>query len=209
MSFRYEISRPHLFVFRSLRKLYDWVLHWANTRYAVPALITLSFAESSFFPVPPDVLLLAMGLARPKKGVSYGILCTIFSVLGGMFGYLIGMELMQLVGYPILDFYGYRPQFEDIRAIYQKYDAWAVGIAALTPIPYKVFTIGAGAFDINFTVFCIASLLGRGLRFITIGWLIGRFGSPIKIFIDKYFNLLTILFVILLIGGFIVIKYVV
>ena len=148
-------------------------------------------------------------LAKPKRGVWYGVICTVGSVIGGMIGYLIGLKLMEWVGWPIIKAYGYTDTFNKIGLYYHQYEAWAVGIAGLTPIPYKVFTIAGGAFQINFVVFCIASLASRGLRFLLIGWLISRFGSPVRDFIDKYFNLLTIIFVFLLVGGFILLKYLV
>lgn len=190
-----------------LKKLYDWVLHWAVTPYAIPALFVLSFAESSFFPVPPDVLLIAMAIAMPKRSFKYALICTIASVLGGMFGYLIGLELIDSIGQPILNFYGAMDKYEYIQALYKKYDAWAVGIAGFTPIPYKVFTIAAGAFKIDFPIFILASIAGRAGRFFLVAGFIYIFGPPIKDFIDKYFNLLCVAFMILLIGGFLLVRY--
>ncbi|MDH4230928.1 MAG: DedA family protein [Nitrospirota bacterium] len=191
-----------------LKKLYEWVLHWADTPYAVPALFILAFAESSFFPVPPDVLLMSLALAIPKKSFRYAAICTVGSVLGGMFGYLIGLELIDTVGMPILKFYGATDKYESIRQLYIQYDAWAVGIAGFTPIPYKVFTIAAGAFKIDFLVFVFASIAGRAGRFFLVALLIYRFGPSIRSFIDRYFNLLTMVFIALLVLGFILIKYV-
>lgn len=193
---------------KQLRRLYDWVLHWADTPYAVPALFILAFTESSFFPIPPDVLLISLALAIPKKSFRYAALCTAGSVLGGMFGYLIGLELIETVGMPILKFYGVTDKYEHIRTLYMQYDAWAVGIAGFTPIPYKVFTIAAGAFKIDFPVFVVASVIGRAGRFFLVALLIYRFGPSIKGFIDRYFNLLTILFLVLLVLGFVLIKYI-
>lgn len=190
-----------------IRKLYDWVLHWAYTPYGTPALFALAFAESSFFPVPPDVLLIALALSLPRKSFRFAAVCTAGSVFGGMFGYLIGLELMNTVGFRILSFYGIMDKYEYIRQLYSEYDAWAVSIAGFTPIPYKVFTIAAGAFKINFSVFVIASLAGRAGRFFLVAALIYRFGPPIRTFIDKYFNLLTFVFLGLLILGFVLIKY--
>jgi membrane protein YqaA with SNARE-associated domain len=191
-----------------IRRLYDWVLHWAETRYAVPALFLLAFAESSFFPVPPDVLLITLAVAIPKKSFRYAGISTVGSVLGGMLGYIIGLELIETIGMPILEFYGALDKYEYIQALYQKYDAWAVGVAGFTPIPYKVFTIAAGAFKINFPVFVLASIAGRAGRFFLVAALIYRFGPSIKGFIDKYFNLLTVVFFALLVIGFLVIRYV-
>jgi len=193
-----------------IRKLYNWVLHWAETPYAIPALFLLAFAESSFFPVPPDVLLITLSLSIPKKAFKYAFICSVGSVLGGILGYFIGLKLMDLVGVPILNFYGYGAieKYREIQVLYTKYDAWAVGAAAFTPIPYKVFTISAGAFKIDFPVFVIASTAGRAGRFFLVAGIIYLFGPRVKDFIDKYFNLLTLVFFALLILGFIVIKYV-
>jgi membrane protein YqaA with SNARE-associated domain len=193
---------------RYIKKLYDWVLHWAETPYAVPALLILAFAESSFFPIPPDVLLITLAIAIPRKSFKYAVICTAGSVLGGMLGYVIGMELMDAIGMPILTFYGATEQYEHIQGLYRQYDAWAVSMAGFTPIPYKVFTIAAGAFKIDFLVFVLASVAGRGGRFFLVAGFIYFFGPSIKNFIDKYFNLLTFIFFILLILGFILIKYV-
>ena len=191
-----------------IRRLYDWVLRWAETPYGVPALFILAFAESSFFPVPPDVLLITLAIAIPKKAFRYAAMCTVGSVLGGMLGYLIGLELIDLIGMPILKFYGVLHKYEYIQELYQKYDAWAVGIAGFTPIPYKVFTIAAGAFKINFPVFVLASAVGRAGRFFLVAVLIYKFGPSIKEFIDRYFNLLTVAFFALLFLGFLLVKYV-
>ncbi len=193
---------------RYLKRLYDWVLHWAETPYAVPALFILAFTESSFFPIPPDVLLITLAIAIPRRSFKYAAICTIGSVLGGMFGYFIGLKLIDTIGMPIITFYGAVDKYEYIQSLYMKYDAWAVGIAGFTPIPYKVFTIAAGAFKINFPVFVFASMGGRAGRFFLVAALIYKFGPPIKEFIDKYFNLLTFVFFALLILGFVVIKYV-
>jgi len=193
---------------KHFRRLYDWVLHWAYTPYAVPALFLLAFTESSFFPIPPDVLLISLALAVPKRSFRYAAICTAGSVFGGMFGYLIGLELIEAVGMPILKFYGATEKYEHIRMLYMQYDAWAVGIAGFTPIPYKVFTIAAGAFKIDFPVFVLASIAGRAGRFFLVALLIYKFGPPIKSFVDRYFNLLTIGFLVLLVLGFVLIKYI-
>ncbi|MCA1959377.1 MAG: hypothetical protein LDL33_01175, partial [Desulfomonile sp.] len=131
-----------------LRRLYDWVLSWAETPYAVPALFVLAFAESSFFPVPPDVLLIALAISIPAKSLSYALVCSVGSVLGGMGGYLIGYEFMEAIGNKIIAFYGFTDRWDMVGSLYNRYAAWAVGIAGFTPIPYKVFTIAGGAFRI-------------------------------------------------------------
>jgi membrane protein YqaA with SNARE-associated domain len=190
-----------------LRRLYDWVLHWAKTPYGTWALFLLAFCESSFFPIPPDVLLIALAVALPKKAFKYALVCSVGSLLGGCLGYLIGWQFMVGLGDGIIRFYGLQDKYEYIRRLYVTYDAWAVGIAGLTPIPYKVFTITAGAFRINFVVFLVASAVSRSARFFLVGGLIYLFGPKIQSFIDRYFNTLVIVFVILLILGFVVIKY--
>ena len=190
-----------------LRRLYDWVLHWADTPYGTWALFLLAFCESSFFPLPPDILLIALAVAAPKKSIKYALVCSIGSVLGGCFGYLIGWRFMETIGNKIILFYDFGDKFNYIKVLYQNYDAWAVGVAGFTPIPYKVFTISAGAFRINFPVFLFASLVSRSARFFLVGGLIYRFGPRIQSFIEKYFNILAIAFTVLLIAGFVAIKY--
>ncbi|MFZ0483401.1 MAG: YqaA family protein [Desulfobacterales bacterium] len=190
-----------------LRRLYDWVLHWAETPYGSWALFLLAFSESSFFPIPPDILLIALAVAIPKKSLKYALICSAGSVLGGCFGYLIGWQFMASIGTRIVDFYGLTAKVKYIEVLYNKYDAWAVAIAGFTPIPYKVFTIAAGAFKINFSVFVVASLVSRSARFFIVGGLIYIFGPSIQSFIDKYFNVLAIAFTVLLIAGFLIIKY--
>lgn len=192
-----------------LKKLYDWVMHWAETPYGKTALFLLAFSESSFFPIPPDVLLIALCIALPKKSFKFALICTLGSVSGGILGYVIGFTIWDIVG---IHFFKYIPGFtEEVFALvknkYELYSFWAIFTAGFTPIPYKVFTISAGVFDINFTIFCLASILSRGARFFIVSSLIWKFGASIKNFIDKYFNILSILFVVLLFLGFIVIKF--
>lgn len=191
-----------------LRRMYDWVLHWAQTPYGAWALFWLAFCESSFFPIPPDVLLIALAVAVPKKSLRYAAVCSVGSVLGGCLGYLIGWHFMSAVGGWILDFYALTPKWEIIEDLYQQYDAWAIAIAGFTPIPYKVFTISAGAFHIHFGIFILASALSRSARFFLVGGLIYIFGARIQGFIEKYFDLLAIAFVVLLVAGFLLVKLV-
>ncbi|GMT42703.1 MAG: hypothetical protein IEMM0002_1114 [bacterium] len=193
---------------KPLKRLYDWVLHWAGTPYGTPALSALSFAEASFFPIPPDPLLLALAVGKPNRAFRFGFYCSVFSVLGGIMGYAIGLYLMDSVGFRILEFYGAMDKYETIRDLYQTHDAWAVAIAGFTPLPYKVFTIAAGAFDINFVVFVLASAFSRSLRFFIEAGLIWKFGPGIKKFIDRYFNILAVAFVLCLAGGFILLKFI-
>lgn len=191
---------------RSLRRLYDWVLGWADSHYGTTALGGLAFAESIFFPLPPDPLLMALSLSRPQRAFFFASICSVASVVGGIVGYLVGLFLFETIGKPIIVFYGVMEKYHLVQHYYQAYDAWAVGIAGFTPIPYKVFTISAGAFHINFAVFVLASLVSRSARFFLVAGLIRRFGNSIRYFIDRYFNLLTIVFVVLLVGGFILLK---
>ena len=189
-----------------VRRLYDWVLHWAHTPYGAPALFLISFCESSFFPIPPDPLLLAMGISRPRRAIWYGVLCTIASVLGGLLGYAIGVYLYDAIGVPILEAYGLVEKFEELKGDFTQAGFIAVLIAALTPVPYKVFTIASGGAALSLPIFISASLLGRGLRFITEAWLVGRFGEPIRGFIDRWFTWLAWGFIVLGVGGFLLVK---
>jgi membrane protein YqaA with SNARE-associated domain len=190
------------------RKLYDWVLHWAHTPYGAWALFIVAFVESSVFPIPPDVLLIALAVSIPQKAFRFALICSVGSVLGGWLGYLIGWQFMSVIGEPIIRLYGLTEKVDYIRALYQQYDAWAVGIAGFTPLPYKIFTIAAGAFDINFWVFTIASILSRSARFFLVAGMIYTFGPAIQSFINKYFDMLAIAFTVCLIGGFVLVKYV-
>ena len=192
-----------------IRRLYDWVLSWAETPYGLPALFLLAFVEACFFPIPPDVLLVALCLALPHKAYRYALVATVGSVSGGVVGYMIGLKLwMGAEPY----FFQYVPgfsqvQFDIVRDLFVRYDFWTVFAAGFTPIPYKVFTIASGVFRIDFPMFVFASVVSRGLRFALVAWLVHRFGVVAKEFIDKYFNLLTLLFLFLLVGGFVLVEY--
>lgn len=192
-----------------LRKLYDWVLHWAETPYGPTALFLLALAESSFFPVPPDPLLIALCLGAVKKSWRFAFYASTASVLGGMAGYLIGWGAWETVN---SFFFKYIPGFTEqlfnqVMANFHAYGFWYVFAAGFTPIPYKVFTIASGVFKLNFLLFVLASMTSRSLRFFLVAGLFRKFGPGIKQFIDKYFNLLAILFFILFFGGFLLIKY--
>jgi membrane protein YqaA with SNARE-associated domain len=189
-----------------IRKLYDWVLQWATTPYALPVLFVVSFVESSFFPIPPDILLIAMVVAAPAGWFRFALVCSIGSVLGGMFGYLIGYQFMEITGNRIVEFYHFQEKWDKIGLLYDKYNAWAVAVAGFSPLPYKVFTLAAGAFEINFLTFVLASAASRAARFFLIAALIYKFGPPFKILIEKYFNTFTIIFMILLVLGFFILK---
>lgn len=191
-----------------LRRAYDKTMELAAHRNAPWALAGVSFIESSVFPIPPDVMLIPMVLAERRKAWLYAGICTFASVVGGIFGYLIGYFLFETVGQPILSFYGYTEAFESFAKRYNDYGAWIVFIAGVTPFPYKVITIASGVTQLNFFVFMVASVLARGLRFFVVAGLLYWFGPPIKKFIDDYLGILSVVFVVLLIGGFVLIKYV-
>lgn len=193
-----------------LRRMYDWVLHWAETRYGPAALGILAMAEASFFPVPPDPLLMALCLGAPRRSLRFALIATGASVTGGALGYLIGAGAWQALGHLFFAYVpGVTPEaFQAVQDLYARYDFGAVFLAGLTPIPYKVFTLSAGVFSISFPVFMLASVLSRGLRFFVVAGLIYRFGAPISRVIDRYFNILTWVFGALIVLGFLVVKYV-
>lgn len=199
-----------------VRQLYDWMLHWAETPYGPIALFLLAFAESSFFPIPPDALLIALVLGARKKAFQFALNSTVASVLGALLGYAIGYFVWWGVDGEFsnfaLFFFNNIPGFTEtvfykVQGLYEEWNFWIVFTAGFTPIPYKVFTISAGAFDVNIVLFVIASIVSRAGRFFLVAGLIWKFGEQIKGFIDKYFNLLAIAFTVLLIGGFVGIKY--
>ena len=199
-----------------LRKLYDWVLHWAETPYGSAALFLLAFAESSFFPIPPDALLIALVLGSSKKAFRFASICLAGSVSGAILGYAIGHYLWWTPSNEFtniaLFFFNNIPGFTetaffDIQKLYNEYDFWIIFTAGFTPLPYKVITISSGAFNINFVMFLVASIISRGARFFLVSYLIWKFGPSIKAFIDKYFNWVAIAFTVLLIGGFAAIKF--
>ena len=198
-----------------LRKLYDWVLHWADTKYGMPALFFLAFAESSFFPIPPDVLLIALAMGNKSKAFRFALFCSIGSIIGGIAGYSIGhfswWASEGIFSSLALFFFDHVPGFsvdifQKIQSQYELNNILIVFTAGFTPIPYKIITITAGAFNINFPMFLLASSVSRTARFFLVSLLIWKFGEPITDFIDRYFNLLTIIFTILLVGGFLVMK---
>jgi len=207
MIFNEKLGALHLYTFGLLRKLYDWVLSWAHKKHASKALFGLAFAESSFFPIPPDVLQIALSVSKPKSSFFFALISSIGSVLGGIFGYFIGFFLFDSVGRLIIDTLGYQAQFDAVGNLYKSYAFLAILTAAFTPIPYKVFTIAAGFWQVGLVPLISASIIGRSARFFLVATLFYFFGPKIKAFIDKYFNWLTIIFIVLLIGGFAAIKY--
>ena len=181
----------------------------AAHRHATWALAGVSFIESSVFPIPPDVLLIPMVLADRARAFRIAFVCTVASVAGGLLGYGIGLFLYEEIGKPVLDFYGYAPEFAEFQATYNTWGAWAVFSAGVTPFPYKVITILSGVTGLDVVVFSVASILSRGIRFYVVAWLLWRFGPPIKDFIERRLHLLFWIFCALLVGGFILVKFVV
>jgi membrane protein YqaA with SNARE-associated domain len=192
---------------RWLRQLYDWTMHWADTPQSLVALLLIAFAESSFFPVPPDVLLIAIVAAAPTKWLRAAGLCALGSVTGALLGYAIGYGFMATLGQPIVDFYHAQHYWDQVVDLYN--GTWGVGflaVAAFTPIPYKVATIAAGATGMPFAPFVAVSALGRGARFFLVAGILRIFGAPVRRTLEKNFDLAALLFLVLLVGGFLVIK---
>ena len=199
-----------------VRKLYDWMLHWANTPFGPAALFLLAVAESSFFPIPPDALLIALALGMRAKSFKFAFLCAAGSIIGALIGYGIGYYLWwsgESAFSGIAEFFfkhvpGFSESvFYSIQSKFEIWNFWIVFTAGFTPIPFKVFTISAGAFDVNLLMFLIASTISRSARFFLVGLLIWKYGDPIRGFIDKYFNTLAVVFTILLFCGFMFVKY--
>jgi len=200
-----------------LKRLYLWVLSWAETPYAQPMLFFLSFIESFIFPIPPDVLLMPLCLGDRFKALRFALIATLASVAGALVGYFIGYVLWwsepDQFSSLALWFFHYIPgfsehQFHKVKALYEAYNFWIVLVAAFTPIPFKVITVTAGAFNVPFVLFIVAAGVGRSARFFLVAGLLRLYGSPIKQFMDRYFNLLTVLFILMLVGGFVGLKFI-
>lgn len=189
------------------RNLYDWTMRQAGGKHAVPAMGVVSFAESSFFPIPPDVMLIPMVLARPERAWWIATVCTLSSVLGGVLGYAIGYFLFATLGQMIIDFYGLQAGFDAYRQMFAEYGLWIILVKGLTPIPYKLITIASGVFEFDFLVFMAASLVTRGARFFGVSALLWKYGAPIREFIDKRLSILGYSFLALLVGGFAVVRF--
>jgi len=190
-----------------IRRVYDWVLRWADSPYGPLALFVLAFVEASFFFVPPDVLLIALCVGESRRSLYFAAICTVGSVVGGVFGYVIGYQLFELIGRPIIEFYDASQAFQRVGDLYRANLVLALGTAGFTPIPYKVFTIAAGAFSVAFLPFVLISTVSRGARFFLVASLIRVWGPQIRSFIDRYFNVLTVVFVVALVLGFVFLKY--
>ena len=190
-----------------LRKLYDKVIALSESRHALPALAAVSFAESSFFPIPPDVIFVPMALAQPHKARLYALVCTIASVLGGLVGYAIGALLFDTVGKWLISAYGYGDGIEAFRAAYAKWGAWIILIKGMTPIPFKIVTIASGFAGYNLLAFFVLSIITRGARFFLEAELLRHFGEPIRGFVEKRLTLVTTGFLAAIVGGFLIAKY--
>ncbi len=191
-----------------IKRLYDWTMRLAARPRAAWALAAVSFIESSVFPVPPDVLLLPMVLAERKRAWRFALICTVASVLGGVLGYAIGFLLYEQLGQPLLALYGYEGKFTVFQAKFQEWGAWAVFIAGVTPFPYKVITIASGVVALDPVTFVVASVLARAMRFYLEAALLWYFGEPIRDFIERRLQVLTVIFCIVLVGGFVLARYI-
>ncbi len=190
-----------------LKRTYNWTLEKTQHKNAKWYLSLISFAESSFFPIPPDILLIPMALASKTKALFYAFICTLSSVLGGIFGYAIGYFFFNSIGLYIVEFYHLENSFSIFENYYKEFGILIVLGAGITPFPYKFITIASGVFGLNIYLFVIVSIIGRGLRFYLIAILLYFFGEKIKLFIDKYFNILSITFFILLVGSVFIIRF--
>lgn len=190
-----------------MRRLYDWMMDVAAHARAPVALFWIAFIESSFFPIPPDVMLVPMVLAKREKAWEYAIIATVGSVIGGAFGYAIGYFLYDFIGEPLLRFYGYAGRFQEFANLFNEWGVWILIIKGMTPFPYKVLTILAGVTHMNFVAFMAASVVARSMRFFLVAGLLYWFGQPIREFIERRLSLVTTVFVVLLIGGFVAIRY--
>jgi membrane protein YqaA with SNARE-associated domain len=185
--------------------LVEWVVGWAQSPAGSTALFLIAFAESSFFPIPPDLLLIAMALIKPEAAFVLALICSVGSVLGGMMGYLIGW----LGGRPLLHRIFSENKISTVKNAFEKYEVWAIAVAGFTPVPYKVFTISAGTFEIPFRPFAAVSAVSRSARFFLVAGAIYFWGEPVKHLLEKYFNWFTLVFMVLLIGGFAIVRFVV
>ncbi len=190
-----------------LQGLYDWTMGVARHRHAIWGLAAVAFIESSLFPIPPDVLLIPMVIARPQRAFLLASVCTLASVAGGYLGYAIGYFAFETFGKHVLEFYGVMDRYEALKASFAEWGAWIIVLKGMTPIPYKLITIASGALKFNLATFTLASLVSRSLRFFLVAALLWRFGEPIRLFIEKRLMLLTSLFAVALLGGFVVLRY--
>lgn len=189
------------------KALYDWTIALAASKRAPQALAAISFAESSFFPVPPDVMLVPMTMARPERAWNYAAICTIGSVAGGMFGYAIGALLYDTLGAWLITLYGYGDKMDAFRALYQTHGHWIILIKGFTPIPFKLITIASGLAGYDFFWFVVLSLITRGARFFLVAGIMNRFGVPIRRFIENNLTMVGVVSVLAIVLGFVAAKY--
>lgn len=195
---------------RWLRSLYDWTMRWAETPQSLLALFLIAFAESSVFPIPPDVLLIAIVAANTRRWLAAAVVCTAGSILGAMVGYAIGWGFMTTLGQAIVDFYQAQSYWDQVVALYRgTWGVWFLAAAAFSPIPYKVATIAAGATGMPFVPFVLVSTIGRAGRFFLVAAILRIFGAPVRALLEKHFDLAALVFTVLLVGGFVVVKYLV
>ncbi len=192
-----------------LRRLYDWTMGLASRPNALLALAAVSFAESSFFPIPPDAMIVPMVLARPDRAWRIALVATVASVLGGALGYAIGYYLFETLGQSLIQLYGYQDKFEAFKRAYNEWGLWIILIKGLTPIPYKLVTIASGAAAFDFPIFMLASIVTRGLRFFIVAALLRRFGEPIRDFVERRLTLVATVFLLAVVGGFLIVRYVI
>jgi membrane protein YqaA with SNARE-associated domain len=192
-----------------LRRLYDWTLSLAAGPRAGAALGAISFAESSFFPLPPDILLVPMVIARPERAYALALWCGLTSALGGVLGYAIGALLYDSVGLWLIELYGYGDKMDAFRQAYADYGLWIILLKGLTPIPYKLVSITSGFAGYNLVLLVVLSLISRTLRFLAVAWLLRRYGEPVREFIEKRLGLAAILLLVVVVGGFVLVRYVV
>ena len=191
-----------------MRRLYDWMMRMAGDERAPAALFWVAFIESSFFPIPPDIMLIPMVLAKRLKAWAYASIATVGSVIGGVFGYAIGYFLYDTIGEPILRVYGQAESFDTFKQWFNEWGVWILIVKGMTPFPYKVLTITAGVTNMALIPFMFASVIARAMRFFLVAALLYWFGEPIREFVEKRLTLVTTVFVVLLVGGFVAVKYV-
>ncbi|MEN8837499.1 MAG: YqaA family protein [Celeribacter marinus] len=191
-----------------ITRLYQWTLRLAQSPNALWALAIVAFIESSVFPIPPDILMIPLIIARPREAFKIAGIATVASVLGGMLGYWIGFGAFETIGRPVLEFYGKDAYFDEFAVTYNEYGAWAVLIAGVTPFPYKVITILSGTTQLSLPVFVAASIVARSLRFFIVATLLWKFGEPIRVFIERRLGLIFTLLIVIFIGGFYAVKFI-
>ncbi|SHI42814.1 membrane protein YqaA, SNARE-associated domain [Palleronia salina] len=192
---------------RMIRRLYDWTLSLAAHPHALWALALVSFIESSVFPIPPDILMIPMIIAAPRRAFLIAGVCTLASVAGALLGYWIGSAAFEQIGRPVLEFYGKDDRFDEFAGAYNAWGAWAVLVAGITPFPFKVITILSGATGLSIPIFIVSSLIARATRFFIVAALLWKFGPPIRDFIERRLGLVFSVFMVLLLGGFFALRY--